>query len=402
MVSTQRDRLKQFIHRDLSVNAHKQLLIAKHKVYRESINLFHTLVYTSLATTESNWIAKARQQFSSATELEWQRSLLALELHRLTPLVSYSLERHGLADALPKPYLFEMQESYRQTRMNNAVLLLMLNRILQAMRERNLHPIIWKGIALADSFYPDPGTRPMGDMDFAISPDEMDEATAVFKSLGLLPQSDAETSEAMYFANQIGIICDVHHRVRLFEGKESMNLTTNLKPQHLKTNSLPVLEPNAMIVHLIVHMDGHRNETGPIIVWILDLAFVLRKWGALLELEQLAKLMPTKEHFVSLFRTIRFLEHEFNEKPPECLAEVIKSFEPFTLEEILRQRRLALWGLPRFRGWLRLSASKLGFQLRHSRPELYLSDLFLWFSDALKNQCIGLKSKQIDLSSYFL
>ena len=350
-----------------------------------SLALFRTLVRTSLATTKSDWTANARQQLSSATDLEWQQSLAALELHRLTQLVFYSLEAHGLTDIVPQPYLPRMQEAYRQTRINNTILLLTLSRILQAMREHDLHPVIWKGIALADSFYPDPGTRPMEDIDFAIPQDEMAKASAVFESLGFLPQDGAETEDAVYFANQMGAVCDVHHHVRLFEGKESMNLTTHLKPKHLKVPALPVLETNAMLVHLIFHLDGHRPDTGPLLCWILDVAFVLRKWGALLEPERLEKLMPAKKHFISLLRTIRFLEQEFDEKLPECLAEAAKHFEPFTLAEILRQRRLALWGLPRPRGWLRLGASRLGFRLRYHRPNLHMSDLLLWSADSVRN-----------------
>jgi ABC-type glutathione transport system ATPase component len=59
------------------------------------------------------------------------------------------------------------------------------------MGERNLHPVLWKGMVLADNFYPDPGTRPMGDIDFAIAPEEMNEATEVFQSLGFDSQDQA-------------------------------------------------------------------------------------------------------------------------------------------------------------------------------------------------------------------
>jgi len=95
--------------------------------------------------------------------------------------------------------------------------------------------------------------------------------------------------------------------------------------------------------------------------------------------------MPGKKPFISLFRTIRFLQQEFDEKLPECLAEAAKHFEPFTLAEILRQRRLALWGLPHPRGWLRLGASRLGFRLRYHRPNLHMSDLLLWSADSVRN-----------------
>lgn len=351
-----------------------------------SITLFHTLVRTSLAQTRSDWVANARQRLGSATELEWKQSLTQLELHRLLPLVSYSLEAHGLTDTVPQPYLAKMQDAYRQTLRTNTFFLLTLNGILRAMRERDVHPVLWKGVVLADSFYPDPGTRLMGDIDFAIAPDDMDEATAVFKSLGFLPQEDKATEDAIYFANQIGVLCDVHHRVRLFEGKESMNLTVDLKPQRMRAPALKVLEPNAMVVHLIVHMDGHRGETGLMLFWILDLAFVIRKWGALLDLEQIERLMPAKEHFVSLLRTIRFLEHEFNERPPDCLADAAKNFEPFTLAEVLRERRLAQWGLPRLGGWLRLGACRLAFWPTKGRLYPHISDLLLWPADAVRNR----------------
>lgn len=346
-----------------------------------SIKLFHTLVSTSLAANGGDWATSARLKLCSATESEWKQSLLQLQLHRLLPLVSYSLQAHGLTDAVPQRYLVWLQSAYQKTLRMNTFFLLTLNGILRAMQERNVHPIVWKGMVLADSFYPDPGMRLMEDMDFAIAPNDMDEATAAFNSLGFVLCKTTE--DAIYFANPIGVLCDVHHRVRLFEGKESMNLTVAQKPSRMQVPTFTILEPNAMVVHLIVHMDGHRSETGPMLFWILDLAFVLRKWGALLDLEQISKLMPAKENLVSLFRTIRFLEHEFSEKLPECLADTAQKFEPFTLAEVLRERRLALWGLPRPRGWLRLGACRLGFRSTKRLPYPNGSDLLLWPADVI-------------------
>ena len=351
-----------------------------------SITLFHTLVHTSLAATSSDLAANFRQKLCSATELEWQQSLTQLELHRLIPLVSYSLEVHGLSDAVPQPYLAKIQDVYRQTLRMNTFFLLTLNGILRALREHNVHPVLWKGVVLADSFYPDLGTRSMGDIDFAIAPDDLEETTAVFKSLGFLLQEHKATEDAIYLANRIGVLCDVHHRVRLFEGKESMNLTVDLEPQRMRSIPFKVLEPNAMIVHLIVHMDGHRCETGPVLSWILDLAFVIRKWGKLLDLERIESLLPAKEHLVSLFRTIRFLECEFDERLPENLAKPAKRFDPFTLAEVLRQRRLALWGLPHPRGWLRIGAYRLALLPTKGLPYPNMSDLLLWPADAIRNR----------------
>ena len=347
--------------------------------------LLHTLIRTSFATTNCDWVASARERLCSATDLEWKRSIVDLNLHRLLPLVFYSLKLHALTDTVPLPYLALMRDEYHKTLVLNTFFLQTLEHILQAMRERDVHPVLWKGVVLADSFYPDPGTRMMQDLDFAIEPDAMEEAIAAFKSLEFLEQEHMATADAIYFANRSGVLCDVHHRVRLFEGKEAMNLTVDLEPKQIRTPAFSVLEPNAMMVHLIVHMDGHRVETGRLLSWILDLAFVMRKWGVFLDLDRIERLMP-EENMVSLFRTIRFLEHEFDEKLPDCLVDAAKRFEPFTLREVLRERRLAPWGLHRPRGWLRLCAYRLG--LRPTQGLLYpnLSDLLLWPADAVRNQ----------------
>ncbi|NEO30607.1 MAG: nucleotidyltransferase family protein [Symploca sp. SIO3C6] len=363
-------------------------------------NLSHTLLYTSLTKNCSNWITNARKQLSCATELEWRNTIGTLALHRLLPLVFYSLQDQNLTDTVPPPYLVQMQTAYRHTRKKNTILLLTLDGILQAMAKRGLNPVLWKGVVLADNFYPDLGTRLMEDIDFAIPVEEMEAATEVFQSLGFKVQPEAETSDAIYFANKMGVVCDVHHRVRLFEGQESINLITHLQPKHMKVPTMPVLEPNAMVVHLIVHMDGHRHETGPMLCWILDLAFVLRKWGTLIKPEYIEKLMPAKENLVSLFRIVRFLEQEFDQQLPACLTQGAKNFEPLTLAEIFRQRRLALWGLPRPNGWLRLGASQLGFQLLHRRPKLQIDDLLLLPLDTLRN--LRIYNRLIPIKKYHL
>ena len=140
-----------------------------------------------------------------------------------------------------------------------------------------------------------------------------------------------------------------------------------------------------MLVHLVFHMDGHRHETGYLLSWILDIAFLLRKWGDLLKLERIEQLMPGKEHIISMFRILRFLEHEFEQKLPDSLANPAQHFKPLTLAEILRQRRLAIWKLPSLRGWLKLGACKLALSSDRGLPYLYISDLLLWPADSVSN-----------------
>lgn len=345
--------------------------------------LVHTLLRLVFATPNSEGTEPVQQQLQKATEAEWGQALETLSWHRLLPITAYAIEAHGLSEFVPAEVLALLQQAYQQTRARNTVLLLSLDGILKTMAQHNLNPVLWKGIVLADSFYPELGTRPMDDIDFSIATEELEAATAAFESLGFVLQDHMSTEDAVYFANRMGVACDVHHRVRLFEGKESMELTVEVQPQRAKSPHFHVLEPNAMLTHLAFHLNGHLDETGPMLSWILDIAFVLRKWGSQIDPERLEQLIPKKEVWVLLLRLLRFVEVEFGEPLPPSLAEAAREFAPFTLAEILRQRRLAVWELPRLRGWLRWGAGRLGMKLKHTYPTLEGSDLVGWVADGV-------------------
>lgn len=326
-----------------------------------SIQLLHTLLRLALTSPGLDSITRMQTEIEAATHKDWKHCVAEMQRHRLLPLIAYTLKQHHLSHLVPQPYCDRMMADHRQTTTENTIRLLTLEGILRKMEQRHLNPILWKGIVLADSFYPHPSTRPMGDIDFAIPSAELEAATEVFESLGLKQLHYATTEDAVYFANSFGVVCDVHHRVRLFDGKASLNLTTQLKPQHTNAPTFPLLEPNAMVTHLVFHMNGHYDETGPVLLWLLDLAFVLRKWGQLLEPEKLQQLLPSPEYFLSLCRVVRFLEEAFDESFPRWLSQAAHTVQPLTLAEILKQRHWAIWQLDSPRGWLKLTAHKLGF-----------------------------------------
>jgi hypothetical protein len=351
-----------------------------------SARLLRALLRLSLSEDQAPESAGLRSILEAATDADWQQSFADLQLHRLVPLVAYSLQTHHLMAAVPADYRTQFQQEYRQTRTQNAIYLLTLGHLLPVLRSHHVDPVLWKGGLLIDSFYPDLGTRSMSDLDFAIAPNEIEGARAAFRDLGFAEQPEKETTDALYFANAAGVLCDVHHRVRLFETREQTSLTFDCPLQRTPISSARTLEPTAMLVLLLVHLDGHRFETGPLLSWIIDFVFVLRQWGHLIQRECLEQLIPAKKHWVSLLKLLRFLEQEFQVPPPAGLADQLSQVRPLTLEEILRQRRLALWELPRPQGWLRLAADRLGVPLKHPRPALLTSDLFLWIADMTQDR----------------
>ncbi len=323
-----------------------------------------------------------RQQLKVASIQDWKDVLTDLELHRLMPLVYYGVQVHDLTDSIPKFGLKKLLQAYLFSLGRNEIFFKTLATVLEETYAAGVQPVLWKGIVLADQLYPNRAIRMMGDIDWAIAPHELEIVSQVFNRLGFTLQDQMTTSDAVYFMGKNRVVFDVHHRVRLFETKEHLSLTQTLTPLTARLPQIHVLEPTAMLTHLTVHMTGHKAETGPLLFWIMDFVFLLRKWGHLIDWNLLNQLMPDAESWDFLGRLLRFLEVELNETLPPDLAKFSQEYKPLTLELITRQCRLAVWGLPLPKGWLKLIAYRLG--LKSSRKLKYpqISDLFMWAVDA--------------------
>lgn len=343
--------------------------------------LLRTLLQLSLMAPETSVSERSLQVLRQATASQWQEVLTVLAKHRQLPLVFHVLKEPQLRNSVPKAALNQCMDAYFLSLYRNRVLYETLGTALKAVYAQGIYPVLWKGIVLADQLYPDLATRIIGDIDWAIAPEEKEPVAQIFESLGFALQPELTTSDALYFKSPKQVYFDVHHRVRLFEGKEHLSLTMKLQPAYPGLPTLHVLEPNAMLTHLTVHLGGHFSETGPLLFWILDFVFLLRQWGHQINIERLTRLMPDQESWQLLGRILRFLQLEFKEPLPPTLAEFAKSHRPFTLELIARECRLAGWNLDQPKGWLKLMACSLGYKATQSPPYPQAKDLLLWAVD---------------------
>jgi Uncharacterised nucleotidyltransferase len=340
--------------------------------------LLRPLLQLSLMLPEATVPERSLQLLHQATYYQWQEAIALLTFHRLLPLVFHALRRPILLSCVPRPILSQFMKSYMYSLQRNTLLYKTLAIALEAAYAANIHPILWKGIVLADQLYPDFATRMIGDIDWAIAPQERKAIEHLLQGLGFDLQEEMTTSDAIYFRSPEQIFFDVHHRVRLFEGKDHLPLTMRVTPHIRGLPQLQVLEPNAMLTHLTVHLAGHAAETGPMLFWVLDFAFLLRKWGHQINLNRLQLLMPDAKSWVFLGRILRFLQVEFEETLPHALAEFAQRHKPFTLESITRECRLAGWNLHQPKGWLKLMACGLGLHVNHPPEYPQASDLLLW------------------------
>jgi hypothetical protein len=289
----------------------------------------------------------------------WSAALDETRAHRTAPVLGYMLRSTGMDRMVPAPYDTAFGNDYRQTLAANTLLMHTLGQLMPALAEAGVRPIVLKGALLADVYYPDLGTRPMGDIDLLFRAEESPAAHQVFRAMGFAPRSENNSNDAIVFCNSRGITCDVHHRFNLFPPEMRDEITEEEAMPSLAGQPVKCWEPNAQLVHLLVHLCGHRRKSGLIIGWLLDLAFVVRRDGARLCPKRLESLIPHPTQLKMLWRTLGFLRAHTGLIIPEPLQGSVDSEPPLRLPGILRDQRLAQWGLPSVRGWLRLLASHL-------------------------------------------
>jgi hypothetical protein len=354
--------------------------------------LLRTLLQISLFKPSADVPGVVRQRLQSATDGQWQEAIAVLTHHRLMPLVFYGVKVHNLTEDIPKPILSQLMLNYLQSLQHNIRLFKTLAVVLERLAVLDVYPVLWKGIVLADHLYPDVATRMIGDIDWAVTPREFDIASPILAELSFALQPAMATSDAEYFMNADRVLLDVHHRVRLFEGQEPLSLTQYLFSSKGLLPLCRVLEPNAMLAHLTVHLGGHAPDMGLPLCWILDFVFLLRRWGDQIAMQRLKELIPDRKSWRLLGRILRFLQVEFGEPLPAELAEFAQQYKPFTLEGITRQNQLVMWGLHRPQGWVKMAASLVGVRSnpKFEYPEVsYLlqwAAADLWTGDRLSSR----------------
>ena len=286
---------------------------------------------------------------AAATPRDWERAVEVLAAHRLLALAHQEVGEERLR-AAPEPVVARLRSEVRATFVRNAVAMGALARVLAALKRESVEPIVLKGAALLNTVYPSLGARPMVDVDLLLK--RGDEARAA-QTERREERRGAPEGDAWNYVDPGGTRFDVVHRFRLFEHLELEPLIERTRPRFLACDTIATLEPNANLVHLVVHMNGHRRALGHLLAWFVDVARLLQASSTRIDAGRLAPLLRDGEAWTWLLRTLAFLRDDFGVPLPPSLEPPRGGFAPLTLDEVLRSRRV------------RDAASSLGRLVRH-------------------------------------
>ncbi len=326
----------------------------------------------------------------------WRAVNGVLRQQKLTPLIGYALRRHGLLQCVPEQFRDAVSAAYRDTVFRNTLRLDSLARVITAFEGAGIAPIVFKGAVLAAEYYPDPGCRPMGDIDILIpgastgdtAPPDRAGVAAVMAAAAFEPLPTTEEDPAVYYRNASNVIIDTHFRFRLFEEFPLEQLTRRCAAQDRSSEAhdRPALtwEPNAMLLHLSHHLLMHRGASGIVVGWLVDIGLVVDRHRAELEFDRICALSPSDHSLRFLLRALGFVRDELGIEPPPSMRAAIDGAEPLQLARIIRERRLRPWGLRRIHGWLRLAKALATGSFDHDQLSLpRAADFAMWPTDLL-------------------
>ena len=343
--------------------------------------LLHPL-FELLFTGERNLSAASLAALTRASAERWTHALDVLAPHKVHPLLTYRLSAMGLLDGVPREPRERLVALHAEVRARNTGLLITLASVLRAAAARGESLLLLKGILFADSYYPDPSTRPMSDLDLVAVPGRDEALFALLEEAGFRPSlHHVVQAHSVTFLNREGVFCDAHRSLPLFANQPWSELACPIALQRVRGMRALALEPNAMIAHLAAHMATHAPDLGFVLLWIVDLALVLRRAGQALDAQRIRRLVGSARAWALLLRIVRLLE-SVGEVLPRQLTRPARVVPPLSLGAVLRARRMVPWGLPAPLGWARLAAHRLGIH-RSERPAPAPLDLVLWPADAL-------------------
>lgn len=205
------------------------------------------------------------------------------KLHRLGPMLHRRLSGFAVPDAVSG----QLKASQRRHAMRNLKIYRELVSVTRILNDANIPSIALKGAYLARFAYPDPGLRPMRDLDLLIRPEQVIDAFELLKvngyqhayDNGLLETHFTHSEHLPSLLSPDGIAIELHHSLisdvnfGYLSGSEDAFWSRSFL-KSIGSAQIRFLAPEDLLLHLCVHAtQRHQFNLGPLA--LTDIVFLL-------------------------------------------------------------------------------------------------------------------------------
>jgi len=201
---------------------------------------------------------------------QWPDLAPLAESHGLGPLLFHHVRQGGFS--LPGEVRLQVQGLFLRHKVANEMRMAKLSEILAALAAAQIPALLLKGSALATTVYPQPGLRPMADLDLLVPPDDVVRAQEMVRRLGYQmprpeqpsPDSPHHMPVATLATETMVVSVELHHRLggrmRFPRGGSFDQLWRASRPLMIHGRPARALGPVDMLWHLQTHLLAERTK----------------------------------------------------------------------------------------------------------------------------------------------
>ncbi|MCP4539161.1 MAG: nucleotidyltransferase family protein [Chloroflexi bacterium] len=266
---------------------------------------------------------------------EWGGVPTQAESHGMAPLLYVHLKAAGVS--LPSSVRRELQGLYLRHRHANQVRTRVLRDVLTAYDDAGIQVLIIKGAVLSHLVYPEPGLRPMGDLDILVPTSDLWRAQRLLAALGFdapLPPNPTLPPRHLSAVKQTeGLVVhiEIHHRLlsnyfhdavsyvrsrvssaRLARQKgRSSDLVFTSQPFALIDTTAYTLGYEESLQHLCRHLASHVNVWDFCrLIWVADVVSLTERFASEIDWKRVQRQYPVVLDMLSLFHFMTPLSDE--------------------------------------------------------------------------------------------
>jgi hypothetical protein len=163
-----------------------------------------------------------------------------------------------------------------------------LAEILTAFQAAGIETLVLKGAALVHLVYPQPGLRPMRDIDLLVSKSQARQAQTLLAELGFHAPSPGDTLPAKHllaakrWVEGMQVTVEIHHNLytRGSPATELEALYPAAIPLTIEGVTTHTLSYEAMLAHIYQHLQTNLRLDSLRLIWIADLVSLAERFAA--------------------------------------------------------------------------------------------------------------------------
>ena len=256
--------------------------------------MYQMLARCARAECDAAHYHQLAQQLSEFTE--WEGISTQAEVHGLGPLLYVHLRAAGVP--LPPTVKRELQGLYLRHRQANRVRMRVLGEVLAAYNAAGIQTLVLKGAALSHLLYPEPGLRPMSDVDLLVKRSEVRRATSLLADLGFsapLLDDGKHLAMTILHAEGLPVSVEIHHNLFTKYDPVSMtvdDLTVPPLPFSLEGLTAYTLGYEDMLWYLCYHTALHAVKYPIRLIWVADIVGLAERFVEDIDWEHVRRQYP--------------------------------------------------------------------------------------------------------------